>query len=331
MREAMAHASLGDDVYGEDPTVNALESMAAEKVGKEAALFVASGTMGNLVGILSHAERGDEAIVGEDAHTYLSEAGNMSSLGGVVPRILPTDGQGRMGLAAIESAVRMDDPHYPRSRVIALENSYARKQGYPIAPDYFADVRRIADRHDLRIHLDGARLFNAVVALGVDAREITQHVDSVSFCLSKALCAPVGSLLCGSAELIHRARRVRKSVGGGMRQAGVLAAAGIVALEQMVDRLANDHACARSLADGLAAIPGIIVSPETVKTNMVFFGLDESVPLSLQDVITDLRHRANVWLGTVAGSRFRAVTHYWTGPAEVQTLLDALRETLNGA
>lgn len=327
----MARATLGDDVYGEDPTVNALESLAAQKVGMEASIFVASGTMGNLVGILSHANRGDEAILGEDAHTYLSEAGNISAIGGIVPRVLTTDQQGRMDVAAILSAVRADDPHFPRSRLIALENSYGRKQGYPIAPDYFAAVRTVADRHDLRIHLDGARLFNAAVALGVDACEITQHVDSVSFCLSKGLCAPVGSLLCGSAELVHRARRIRKSLGGGMRQAGVLAAAGIVALEQMIDRLAEDHACARSLAQGLATIPGIVVSPETVKTNMIFFGLDGHVSLSLVDVVAELRQKANVWLGTVGGNRFRAVTHYWIGLAEVQTCLDALRETLRGA
>jgi threonine aldolase len=331
MRQAMANARLGDDVYGEDPTVNALEAMAAKKAGKEAGLFVASGTMGNLVGILSHANRGDEAIVGQDAHTFRSEAGSMATIGGIVPRPLVTDECGRMDLADVEAAVRSDNPHYPRSRLILVENSYGNKGGYPIPADYFAGIREIAHRHGLSVHMDGARLFNAAVALGLDACQLTQHVDSVSFCLSKGLSAPVGSVLCGSAEFIHQARRMRKSVGGGMRQAGILAAAGVVALEEMIDRLAEDHENAQLLLRGLLQMPGISVNPQQVKTNMVFFGLNDDVPLSTQQVIDRLRQRANIWLSDTGERRFRAVTHCWITPADVALFLDTLTAILSEA
>jgi threonine aldolase len=324
MREAMARARVGDDVYGEDPTVNELEQEAAARVGKEAALFVGSGTMGNLVAILTHAGRGDEAIVGQDAHIFCWEAGAMATLGGIVPRPLPTDSQGRISMAMLESAVRGDDPHWPRSRLILLENSYGSKHGYPIAPDYFAAVSELARRRQLAVHLDGARLFNAAVALGIAARDITRHVDSVSFCLSKGLCAPVGSLLCGSAGFIHQARRWRKALGGGARQAGVLAAAGLVSVRQMIDRLADDHDRAQKLARGLAQIPGIVIDPEMVKTNLVFFGLADDVPHSTADVIDALRDRADIWLGDSGPRGFRAATHYWIDDTAVEKFLDTL-------
>lgn len=328
MREAIAAAPVGDDVYGEDPTVNQLEALAAEMVGKEAGLFVVSGTMGNLTAILTHAGRGDEAIVGEDAHTFCYEAGGMAVLGGITPRPLPTDQFGRLDPAQVETAVRRDDPHYPRSRLLLLENSYGRKQGYPLPPDYFDTMRTIADRHHLRIHLDGARLFNAAVAQGVPASDLAQHVDSVTFCLSKGLTAPVGSLLCGTADFINQARRTRKLVGGGMRQAGVLAAAGIVALNQMVERLADDHHHAQQLAQGLQQIPGIQVDPDMVQTNMVFFSLSEDVSLTAAEVVATLRQQANVWVGPTGPRSFRAVTHYWIGPNEVNLFLDTLRHIL---
>ena len=326
MRQAMANAPVGDDVYGEDPTVNQLEALAAAKTGKEAGLFVASGTMGNLTAILCHATRGEEAICGEDAHTYLWEAGGMASLGGVVPHPLPTDRIGRMDLSQIEASVRSDNPHLPQSRLILVENSYGDKHGYPIPTEYFAAVGAIADKYQLAVHMDGARLFNAAAALNVPAAEITRHVDSVTFCLSKGLGAPVGSVLCGSADFIHKARRVRKSLGGGMRQAGILAAAGIVALTEMVERLADDHAHAQQLAQGLAQIPGIMVQSEMVKTNMVFFGLTDEVPLSNQELIAALREKANIWLGALGPRRFRAVTHYWIGDKEVALFLETLAE-----
>ena len=328
MREAMATALVGDDVYGEDPTVNELEALAAARTGKEAGLFVASGTMGNLSAVLSHAGRGDEAILGADCHVISWEAGGMAALGGVMPHPLPTDAYGRMGPVAVENAVRGDDPHLPRTRLVLVENSYGGKHGYPLSPDYFAQIAAVARRHNLAIHMDGARLFNAAVALNIDAADLTRDVDSVTFCLSKGLCAPVGSVLCGSAEFIHRARRARKILGGGMRQAGVLAAAGIVALNEMIERLADDHAHARLLAEGLARIPGVRVDPEMVHTNMVFFDLADDVPLSPEDVARGMREMANVWVGTNGPRGFRAVTHYWIDEAAVETFLGALEHAL---
>ena len=266
MREAMASARVGDDVYGEDPTVNELEALAAARVGKEAGLFVSSGTMGNLAAVLAHAGRGDEAILGEDSHVFCWEAGGMAALGGVMPHPLPTDAIGRLDPGAVEGAMRWDDPHLPRSRLVLVENSYGAKHGYPLPPAYFAEIAAVARQNGLAVHMDGARLFNAAVAQNIDAAELTRHVDSVTFCLSKGLCAPVGSVLCGSADFIYRARRARKSLGGGMRQAGVLAAAGLVALNEMIDRLADDHAHARRLAEGLARLPGVRVNVDMVRT-----------------------------------------------------------------
>lgn len=329
MVEAMAQARLGDDVYGEDPTINALQEKAADMLGKEAALFVPSGTMGNLASILSHAGRGDQAIVGEEGHAYVNEAGGMSVLGGIVPHPLPTDHMGRMDIEAIETAVNAgDDSHHPLTRLILLENTYGDRGGYPIPLDYFSTVRRIADRHNLNVHLDGARFFNAVVALGIEPKALAGTVDSVSFCLSKGLSAPVGSLICGSADFIYRAHRNRKILGGGMRQAGVLAAAGLVALDCMVDRLAQDHVNARLLAEGLAKIPGLIIDPEQYKTNIIFFRLAEDVPYTTQEVAVRCREIGNVWFGAYEDGSFRAVTHYWVGKDEVKTLLDVLRHVL---
>ncbi len=328
MREAMATATVGDDVYGEDPTVNQLEVLAAAKVGKEAGLFVASGTMGNLSAILTHAGRGDEAILGADCHVISWEAGSMAALGGVFPHPLPTDAFGRMDPIAVERAVREDDPHLPRTRLVLVENSYGAKHGYPLPPSYFAEIEAVARRNGLSLHMDGARLFNAAVAQNIDAAEITRYVDSVTFCLSKGLCAPVGSVLCGSADFIHRARRARKSLGGGMRQAGILAAAGIVALNDMVERLSDDHAHAHLLAEGLTRIPGIVVDASMVRTNMVFFDLADDVPLSPRDVAERMQAKANVRVGTNGPRGFRAVTHYWIGESEVQTFLSSLEHIL---
>ncbi|MCP4415516.1 MAG: low-specificity L-threonine aldolase [Chloroflexi bacterium] len=328
MRQAMADAPVGDDVYGEDPTVNRLERMAADMVGKEAGLFVASGTMGNLAAILSHAQRGDCAIVGNDSHTFRAEAGGMAVLGGIVPNPLPTDEQGRMDLAALEAAVYLDDPHYPSTRLILVENSYGAKGGIPIAPDYFQQIRHIAKRHNLAVHMDGARLFNAAVALNLDVQELTQHVDSVTFCLSKGLCAPVGSVLCGSADFIKKAHRARKLIGGGMRQAGVLAAAGIVALSEMVERLADDHTHAKQLAHGLVEIQDIHIRPELVKSNIIFFELAETAKVTPAEYVQRLQQDANIWLSGGYSRSFRAVTHYWIKEADVALFIQTTRAIL---
>jgi threonine aldolase len=331
MREAMAQAAVGDDVYQEDPTVNALEARAAEMLGKEAGLFVASGTMGNLTAILTHAGRGDEAILGVSNHTYCWEAGGMATLGGIVPHPLPVDATGRLDPAAVRAAVRGDDPHLPRSRLLLLENSYGAFNGYPLPAEYFATMRAAAAEAGLRVHIDGARFFNAAVALGVDPAALAADADSLSFCLSKGLCAPVGSVLVGSHAFIKSARRWRKALGGGMRQAGVLAAAGLVALEQMVDRLAEDHRHARRLADQIAAIPGLRLHAPEVRTNMVMFELQPALQLAPQSVIQRLRDDFGILLGDKGTRGFRAVTHYWIGQKEIDQLATALREIVLSA
>lgn len=328
MRAAMARAEVGDDVYGEDPTVNRLQEMAAALMGKEAALFVASGTMGNLVAILTHCARGDEVILGDKAHTFLYEAGGISALGGVHSHQIPNQPDGTLRLEDIRAAIRPDDPHHPVSRLIALENTHNRCGGVALTVEYTQSVGELAHAHGLLLHLDGARLFNAAVALGVSASELAAPADSVTFCLSKALCAPVGSVLCGTKEFIARARRIRKQLGGGMRQAGILAAAGIVALESMIERLAEDHQHAQMLAQGLSAIPGIVLDMGLPQTNMVFCSLAEGVPMDAAQVAHRLAERG-VRVGVVGPRRFRLVTHYWIGEKQVAQALQAFREVLS--
>ncbi|ANM29543.1 threonine aldolase [Acidobacteria bacterium Mor1] len=327
MRQAMTDAPLGDDVYGEDPSINALEAEAAERLGKEAGLFVASGTMGNLAAILAHTGRGHEALVAADGHVMQWEAGAIATLGGVVPRALGTDADGKMDLGQLERSVCVDDPHLPRTRLVLLENTFGSRDGVPIEPDYFDGVRSFADRHQLSVHLDGARLFNAAAALGVPVTTLTRSVDSVSFCLSKGLCAPVGSVLCGDGAFIHEARRQRKALGGGMRQAGLLAAAGRVALAEMTERLTEDHRRARLLADGLAGIDGIVIKPERVRTNIVMFGLAAGAPLGRDALIERVAEESGILFGP-EGDGFRAVTHYWLTDEHVDRLVAGIAACL---
>jgi len=327
MRRAMFEAELGDDVYGEDPTVNRLEAMAAERLGKEAAVFVPTGTMANLVCLLTHCARGDEAIMGHLAHTFLFEAGSSAAVGGIHPHTVPNQPDGTLNLDDVQAAVRdPENDHHPRSRLICLENTHNRCGGAVLTPAYMAQVRALADQHGLAIHLDGARLFNAAVALGVAPSVLARDADSACFCLSKGLSAPVGSLVCGPAEFIHQARRQRKMLGGGMRQAGVLAAAGIVALETMVDRLADDHDNARRLAEGLARLPGILHDPVQVYTNIVIFELapDALLPANL---VAGLAAR-RVKLGDIGGCRFRAVTHYGIEAEDIDYALAAFQAVM---
>lgn len=268
MREAMRSAPVGDDVFGEDPTVNRLEELAASKMGKEAAVFVASGTMGNITALLTHCKRGDEVVLESECHIYYYEVGGMSALGGLVPRLVRGK-DGLMEAADVRSAIRDYNIHYAMPALICVENTHNRGGGTVYDLDRLASIKAVADEKGLPMHLDGARIFNAAVKLGVDASKIANYFDSVQFCLSKGLSAPVGSILAGSGEFISRARKYRKMLGGGMRQAGVIAAAGIVALEKMVGRLAEDHENARALAEGLAKIPGVSVDMNNVVTNMV--------------------------------------------------------------
>lgn len=326
MRQAIATAELGDDVFGEDPTVNRLEAMAAERLGKEAALLVMSGTMANLVSVLTHCGRGDEIIVGDKAHIFLDEAGGCSALGGVHSHQVPNQPDGTLALADIEAAVREEDIHFPRSRLICLENTHNMCGGVCLTPDYMRQVRQLADRYGLMIHLDGARIFNAAVALGVDVKALVHDADSVSFCLSKGLAAPIGSLVCGSRDFIQAARRVRKVVGGGTRQAGIIAAAGIVALEQMVDRLAEDHANARLLADGLANMPGITLDATRVQTNLVFF----DVAGTSWTAVEFCERLATLGVLMLALGRYtvRAVTHYGIERSDVEHALRTVSQLL---
>ena len=327
MRQAMAQAEVGDDVFGEDPSINRLEAVAAAKLGKEAAMFIPSGTMGNLAAVLTHCTRGDEVILGDQAHTFLSEAGGVAALGGVHPRPIPNRPDGTLDLAQIESAIRAEDLHYPISRLICLENTHNRCGGAAISAEYTRQVGELAHRHGLGLHLDGARIFNAAAALGTPAGELAGPADSVAFCLSKGLCAPVGSVLCGSGEFIRRARHIRKQLGGGMRQAGILAAAGIVALETMVDRLAEDHARARVLAAGLADIPGIRLEPGTPHTNMVYISLANDAPDAYR--VEQRLAARGVRAKPRDARRFRLVLHYWVDDAGVERAVAAFREALS--
>jgi threonine aldolase len=315
MRKAMAAAEVGDDVYGEDSTVNRLEALTAARLGTEAALFVSSGTQSNLVALLTHCRRGEEYIAGQWAHTYRYEAGGAAVLGGIQPQPLDFEPDGTLDLGKVAAAVKPDDLHFARTRLLCLENTMA---GKVLPLPYLDAVGEFARERGLRLHLDGARIFNAAAALNVHAREIARPFDSVSVCLSKGLAAPVGSVLCGSGDFIRQARRWRKMLGGGMRQAGVLAAAGIVALEEMVERLPEDHRNADRLAAGLGRVPGITVEGGGARTNMVFFTLDEAL-LGRWGPFMAAR---GVLVGDHPGA-VRAVTHYGIEAADIDAVVAA--------
>jgi len=278
MKKAMASAKVGDDVYGDDPTVTELEVLAAEKLGFEAAMFASSGTQTNLVALLTHCQRGDEYIVGQQAHTYKYEGGGAAVLGSIQPQPIDARDDGTLALESIEAVIKPDDSHFARTRLVAIENTF---HGRALPMDYLPAARELADSKGLILHLDGARVFNAAVFHGVDVKEISNHFDSISVCLSKGLCAPVGSVLCGSADFIHQARRWRKMLGGGMRQAGYIAASGIIALNENVDRLQFDHDHARALFEGLRDIDELHMTEASVQTNMVFLPCGRRVATEL--------------------------------------------------
>jgi threonine aldolase len=326
MSKAMARADVGDDVFGEDPTVNKLEEMAAERLDKEAAVFVASGTMGNLVSLLAHCGRGEEIILGSMSHTFFLEQGGSAAVGGIHPRTIPNQPDGTLPPAEIEAAIRTDNVHFPQTRLIVLENTHNLCGGHPLDTEYMRKVGDIARRHGLKIHVDGARLFNAAVALGVSVDQLTAHADSVSFCLSKGLAAPVGSVVCGSRDFIIQARRARKIVGGGMRQAGVLAAAGIVAMNEMVDRLAEDHDNARKLAGGLAEMPGLSIVPSTIRSNIVYFGVNRD-DMTAEQLAMRLDEEGARMLPMGPG-RIRAVTHYHISSDDIDYVLAVFSKVL---
>jgi threonine aldolase len=329
MREAMAKAEVGDDVYGDDPTVNRLQEMAAEMTGHEAGLFVSSGTMGNLAAVLAHCGRGDEVILGKEAHTFRYEAGGISVLGGVHSCQLPNQPDGTIALDDIAGAIRYDDPHQPITRLVTIENTQNRCGGKCLSVEYTNQVVEFAHECGLLVHLDGARVFNAAAGLGVDVKELTAPVDSVTFCLSKGLSAPVGSVLCGTKEFIEKAHRIRKMLGGGMRQAGILAAAGIVALEKVVPRLGEDHVRARTLAEGLSENRGLILDEGTPATNMIFMNLSDDVGMSANEVAEKMKEHG-VLAGVAGSRRFRFVTHYWIDDDGVDKAVEAFRTVLGG-
>ncbi len=308
MKAAIQSAVLGDDVFEEDPTINELERKVAALLQFDKALFVPSGTMSNLIAVLVHCGRGSEAIVGDRSHTFIYEAGGISTMGGVHSYQIPNLDDGSMDTDRIRAAIRDDNVHFPVTRLICLENTHNMCFGTPLKPGFIRETVDIARENNLRIHVDGARLFNAAAAQKVPAAELVDSVDSVSVCLSKGLSAPVGSLLCGSSEFIYHARRYRKTLGGGMRQAGVLAAAGIVALDEMIPRLEEDHNNARILADGLAQMKGIHIRLDQVHTNLVFFNLD-SDRIEPHELVIQMEKRGVRFLQT-GPNRFRMVTHY---------------------
>lgn len=330
MRREMAGAAVGDDVFGEDPTVNSLEARTADLLGKEAGLFVASGTMGNLVSILTHAGRGDEMIAGHLAHTFLYEAGGSAALGGVHPHTLGNREDGTLDLSEIEQAIRNpNDPHHPLTRLICIENTHNRCGGIALSAEYGNAVSDLARRHNLAVHLDGARLFNAAVALGTPTDELASCAESVSICLSKGLGAPVGAVVCGSSRFIAKARRMRKIVGGGMRQAGILAAAGLHAFEHHITRLADDHRRARQLAQGIEAIAGLS-SPQahpvaTAWTNLVYMLVDPNrVGHTAANLSQHLAERGVLCL-PLARDQIRMVTHLGITDQDIETTLGTLR------
>jgi threonine aldolase len=324
MREAMRDAQVGDDVFGDDPTVNHLQERAADLLGKEAGLFVPSGTMANLTALLTHCQRGDEIVVGDEAHIYHNEVAGYT-LGGLSVRTVPN----RAGFpdpSDIEAAIRLAGPFFPRTALICLENTHNRCGGTVVTPKQMAGAGAVARAHNLPLHLDGARIFNAAVALGVPARELAREANSVSFCFSKGLSAPAGSILLGPREFVDRARRVRRMLGGGMRQVGVLAAAAEVALDEMIERLAEDHANARLLAERIAGLPGLELDVESVQTNIVAFRFTLE-HVSPEQFMARMKERG-VLISAHAGRRLRALTHYGIEQSDVLRAASAFDQTL---
>jgi threonine aldolase len=333
MREAMYHAEVGDDVYGEDPTINRLQELAAERTGKEAALFVPSGSMGNIAAMLTHAGRGRSIIVGDESHIYRYEGGGASTLGGSPMYVVPTLRDGMLNLDRVSAEIADEsDDHIAPTAVVCIENTHNRCGGTVLSVQQIEAIADMAHARGVAVHMDGARIFNAAIALGIPVSELARPVDSLMFCLSKGLSAPVGSLLAGSKDFIHRAHRTRKLLGGGMRQAGILAAAGIVALEQMVERLAEDHEHSKQLAHGLADYPQIDIDPERVVTNILRFTLRDSQQQKLSEAQTaqflEKAREHGVLMGSMGDGLIRAVTHYGVEAEHIPLALAGIRRTL---
>ena len=329
MREAMANAVVGDDVYHDDPTVNQLEADAAELLGKEAAVFVSSGTQGNLCALLAHCGRGDSILIGNTSHIFRYEQGGMAQLGGILPHTVPVQADGTMRIADLERAINPNDEHMPVTRLVAIENTHNAAGGMPLTAEYTADVADFARQNGLRFHIDGARIFNAAAAYGVEARTLAEGADSLTFCLSKGLCAPVGSVLVGDADFIRRARRARKVLGGSMRQAGILAAAGLIALREMRLRLRDDHDNAQLLAEGLSEIPDVCIKSQN--TNFVYFSLNGATRMTPTALAASLRSEYGILISPYGGEQgqFRLRTHYWIDREAIDKVVAAVGALLS--
>lgn len=327
MREAMANAVLGDDVYGDDPTVNQLQAEVAEMFGQEAALLVTSGTQGNLIAMMVHCQSGQEAIIGHNSHIFVNEQGGLARIAGVTSHTIPVQADGTLHLDDIQGAIRGNDEHYPRTAVVAIENTQNSVGGVALSVDYTHQVTEFAHSRGLKLHIDGARIFNAVAACNSTPQEMMGEADSLTFCLSKGLSAPVGSVLVGSNAFIAEARRARKVLGGGMRQAGVLAAAGLIAIHEMSKRLHEDHDNAALLAEGLSEIAGIDVL--TQNTNFIFFKLSDDAKLDSQALVKTMKEH-NILISGYSQSRgnFRIVTHYWITRERVNEVIEAFKTVL---
>jgi threonine aldolase len=329
MREAMANATVGDDVFGDDPTVIQLEADAAAMFGKEAGLLVTSGTQGNLLAVMSHCQgRGEEAIIGDKSHIFVYEQGAIAQIAGVVPHTVPVQNDGTLSLDAIKSAIRGNNIHFPRTRMVAIENTQNNAGGVALTPEYTHQVVDLAHKHNLKMHIDGARIFNAIAVCNTTPAEMVGDADSITFCLSKGLSAPVGSVLVGDKAFIGEARRLRKALGGGMRQAGVLAAAGLIAIHEMSKRLHEDHENAALLAEGLSEVNGLRVTNQN--TNFVFIELSPDAKLDSTSFVAAMRERKILITGypnTVG--KFRLVTHYWISRERVSQVIDAMNSVLS--
>ncbi len=328
MRQAMAQAAVGDDVYSDDPTLNQLEADAAARLGKEAAVFVTSGTQGNLCAMLAHCQRGEAIIIGHSSHIFRYEQGGMAQVGGILPHTVPVQTDGTLRLRDLKNAIYPADEHKPVTRLVALENTHNAAGGVALSAEYTAQVANFARENKLALHIDGARIFNAAAAFSVDARDLVAGADSVTFCLSKGLCAPAGSLLVGGHDFIRRARRARKVLGGGLRQAGILAAAGLIGLHKMTDRLAEDHENAQLLAEALSEIPGLIIDSQN--TNFVYFSLTPAAKLSLADFLRILREEYAILMAPYGGEsgQIRLRTHYWIDRAAIEKIVSAVSALL---
>lgn len=321
MRTAMAEAVVGDDQNGEDPTINELERRCAELMGKEAAVFMPSGIMGNLTAMLAHCGRGKEIIVGDQSHILWYEGGGAAAIGGITPRTIATNADGTLSLETIEATIRQAGPGIPPTAAIAIENTHNRCGGTVLPQDYLADLKALAGRHGLPVHMDGARIFNAAAYLGAPVQEIAQHADSVQFCFSKGLAAPVGSMVVGTADFVANVRAHRKMLGGAMRQAGVLAAAAMVSLDEMIDRLPEDHTRARALAETIAEYPAYRIDLDTVQTNLVIF----KTVKPQDEVIAALKDRG-ILASSMGDRGIRMVTHYQITDEHIDRTATALKD-----